>query len=62
MAHDQGLPQQSYLRQAVPPEATSINNSRSSRTEEIKRIKKLREAIASITAATLHRMQMPQNP
>ena len=27
MAHDQGLPQQSYLRQAVPLEATSVNNS-----------------------------------
>jgi hypothetical protein len=46
MAHDQGLPQQSYLRQAIPPEATSVNNNRSSRTDEIKRIKKLQAAIA----------------
>ena len=46
MAHDQGLLQQSYLRQAVPPEATSINNSRSSKTKEIKRIRKLRAVIA----------------
>ena len=46
MAHDQGLPQQSYLRQAVPPEATSVNNSRSSKTKEIKRIRKLQVVIA----------------
>ena len=37
---------QSYLRQAVPQEATSVNNNRSSKTKEIKRIKKLRAAIA----------------
>src|SRR6185312_13185992 len=43
---DQGLPQQQYLKQAVPPEATSVNSSRNSRTEEIKRIRKLRVVIA----------------
>ena len=43
---DQGLLQQSYLKQAVPPEATSVNNNRSSKTKEIKRIKKPRAAIA----------------
>jgi len=42
---DQGLLQQSYLRQAVPPEATSVNNNRSSKTKEIKRIRKLRAVI-----------------
>ena len=43
---DQGLPQQQYLKQAVPPEATSVNSSRNSRTEETKRIRKLRVVIA----------------
>ena len=43
---DQGLLQQSYLKQVVPPEATSINNNRSSKTKEIKRIRKLRAVIA----------------
>jgi len=43
---DQGLPQQQYLKQAIPPEATSVNSSRNSRTEETKRIKKLRVVIA----------------
>ena len=38
---DQGLPQQQYLKQAVPPEATSVNSSKNSRIEETKRIKKL---------------------
>ena len=45
MAHDQGLPQQQYLKQAIPPEATSVNSSRNSRTEETKRIRKLRVVI-----------------
>jgi hypothetical protein len=44
---DQGLLQQSYLRQDVPPEATSgNNNNRSSKTKGIKRIRKLRAIIA----------------
>src|SRR6185312_10244641 len=43
---DQGLPQQQYLKQAVPPEATSVNSSRNSRTKETKRIRKLRVVIA----------------
>ena len=38
--------QQQYLRQAVPPEATSVNSSRNSRTEETKRIRKLRVVTA----------------
>jgi hypothetical protein len=46
MVRDQGLLQQQYLRQAVPPKATSVNSSRSSRTEETKRIRKLRVVIA----------------
>ena len=43
---DQGLPQQQYLKQAIPPEATSVNSSRNNRTEETKRIRKLRVVIA----------------
>ena len=43
---DQGLLQQSYLKQAIPLEATSVNNNRSSKTKETKRIMKLRVVIA----------------
>ena len=43
---DQGLLQQQYLKQAAPPEATSVNSSRNSRTKETKRIRKLRVVIA----------------
>src|SRR6185295_13596534 len=49
---DQGLPQQQYLKQAVPPEATSVNSSRNNRTEETKRIRKLRVVIAQRWSTT----------
>ena len=42
---DQGLLQQSYLKQAIPLEATSVNNNRSSKTKETKRIKRSRATI-----------------
>ena len=42
---DQGLLQQSYIKQAVPPEATSVNNNRSSKTKETRRIRKLQAFI-----------------
>jgi hypothetical protein len=42
---DQGLLQQLYLKQAVPLEATSVNNNRSSKTKETKRIKRSRATI-----------------
>ena len=53
-AHDQGLLQRSCLRQAVPPEATSGNNNRTSKTKGIKRIRKLR---AVITPGVANRKQ-----
>jgi hypothetical protein len=42
---DQGPPKQQYLKQAVAPEATSVNSSRNDRIEETKRIRKLRVVI-----------------
>jgi len=45
-ARDQGPLQQSYLRRAVLPEATIVNNSRSSKTKGIRKTRKLRVVIA----------------
>ena len=54
MVRDQGLLQQSYLKEAVPLEATFINNNRSSKTKETKRIIKLQ---ASITPGVANHKQ-----
>ena len=40
MAPDQGPLQQSYLKQVVPLEAITVNNSWNSKTKETKRIRK----------------------
>ena len=46
MVPDRGPPQQSYLKQAVPPETITDNNSWSIKIKETKMIKKLQVPIA----------------
>jgi len=54
MAPSRELPQQSYLKQAVPPEAITDNNSWSNKIKETKRI---RMSQASITPGVANHQQ-----